>query len=149
MEKSNGAIASMFMKLAWQKKHYNLLNEYVSKDFQYHTTFNERVLNLREYIIFIRTFHEAIPDLELTIEDVLVKDNKVVIQSILIGTIAKPFFGINPSGKLLSFSVVSTFEIEHGKIKVLDTLTDMAGVQRQIKTPIDNDYPIEDYLKDK
>lgn len=146
MEASIETTAKRFIKLAWQKKHYNLLSEYVTKDFQYHTTFNEKVLNIEEYINYIKVFHEAIPDVELTIEDVLVKDNKAVIQSILIGTITKPFFGIEPSGKLLSFSVVSTLEFEHGKIKVLDTLTDMAGVQRQIETPIDNDYPIDDYL---
>lgn len=147
MGKSNESIAKMFIKLTWQTKHFNLLNEYVTKDFQYHTTFNERVLNLKEYIEYVKVFHEAIPDLELTIEDVLVKGDKAVVHSIIIGTITKPFFGIEPSGKLLSFSAMSTMEIENGKIKVLDTLTDMAGVQRQIETPIANDYPIEPYIK--
>jgi len=147
MGKSNEAIAAMFIKLVWQKKHYNLLDQYVTNDFQYHTTFNERVLNLNEYIEYVKVFHEAIPDLELTIEDVLVKDNKAVVHSIIIGTITKPFFGIKPSGKLLTFSAMSTMEMENGKIRVLDTLTDMAGVQRQIETPIANDYPIEPYLK--
>jgi steroid delta-isomerase-like uncharacterized protein len=143
MRRSNEAVATMFLKLAWKKGHLNLLSEYVCKDFQYFTTFNERVLNFFEYVVYVTAFRQAMPDMELTIEDTMVKGSKAIVHSIISGSIQKPFFGLPASDKIITFSAMSTFEIESGKVKSLDSLIDMAGIQRQLTNDINNDFPLE------
>jgi steroid delta-isomerase-like uncharacterized protein len=143
MPRSNETVANTFIKLAWNKGHFNLLNAYVCKDFQYFTTFNERVLNFYEYVVYLSAFRRAMPDLELTIEDTMVKGDKAVVYSIVSGSIQKPFFGLPVSDKIISFSAISTFEIVKGKVKSLDTLIDIAGIERQLSSDISNDFPLE------
>lgn len=136
-------LPSTFIKLAWNKGHFNLLKEYCCKDFQYHTTFNERALNFFEYVVYVNAFRSHMPDLELTIEQVMVKDNTAILHTILSGTIKKPFFGLPASDKLITFAAMSTMEMEHGKVKTLDSIIDIAGIQRQLQSEIDVNYPLE------
>jgi len=83
------------------------------------------------------------PDLVLTIEVVMVKDDKAMVHSILSGTIEQSFFGLPASDKLITFSAISTLEVYNDKVNSLDSMIDIAGIQRQVATPIAMDFPLD------
>jgi len=143
MEREIEKLARNFINLAWNKGQFNLLRQYCTPGFHYHTTFNEQVLGIDEYTAYVKMFRSCMPDLVLTIEDVMVKDDKAIAHSILSGTIEKSFFGLPASDKLITFSAMSTLEVYNDKVNSLDSMIDIAGIQRQVDTPIDMDFPLD------
>ena len=131
-----------FLNLAWNKGQFNLLQQYCSANFRYHTTFNQQILDFGGYVAFVKTFRSCMPDIFLDIEEIMVKDDHAMVHSILFGTIEKPFFGLPVSNKLITSSVISTLNIERGKITSLDSMIDIADIQRQDKSPIAVDFPL-------
>ncbi len=131
-----------FLNLAWNKGQFNLLQQYCSANFHYHTTFNQQILDFGGYVAFVKTFRSCMPDIFLDIEEIMVKDDHAMVHSILSGTIEKPFFGLPASKKLINFSAISTVEIERGKVTSLDSMIDIAGIQRQVNSPIAVDFPL-------
>ncbi len=142
MEREIEKLARNFINLAWNKGQLNLLRQYCTPGFHYHTTFNEQVLGIDGYTAYVETFRRCMPDLVLTIEDVMVKDDKAIVHSILSGTIEQSFFGLPASDKLITFSAMSTLEVYNDKVNSLDSMIDIAGIQRQLVTPIAMDYPL-------
>lgn len=136
-------LARNYINLAWNKGQFNLLRQYCSASFHYHTTFNEQVLDFDAYVAYVKTFRRCMPDLVLIIEDVMVKDDKAIVHSILSGTIEKTFFGLPASDKLITFSAMTTVEVYKDKIQSLDSMIDIAGIQRQVHAPISVDFPLD------
>lgn len=100
------------------------------------------MLDFSGYVAFVKTFRSCMPDLEISIEEVMVKGDNAMVQSILFGTIEKPFFGLPASNKLITSSVISTLNVVSGKIASLDSMIDIAGIQRQVSSPIAVDFPL-------
>jgi len=44
---------------------------------------------------------------------------------------------------LITFSAMSTVEVYNDKVSSLDSMIDIAGIQRQVDTPIDMDFPLD------
>ncbi len=65
-----------------------------------------------------------------------------IAHSFLSGAIEKSFFGLPASDKLITFSAMSTLEVYNDKVNSLDSMIDIAGIQRQVDTPIDVDFPL-------
>ncbi len=143
MKKSVEALAKIFIELGWNKGQYNLLRQYCTDNFHYHTTFNQQILDYAGYVAYVKTFRRCMPDLTLTIEEIMVKGEHAMVHSILSGTIEKPFFGLPASDKLITFSAISTVDVYKGKIKSLDSMIDIAGIQRQVGLDIAIDFPLK------
>lgn len=143
MNKSVETLANIFIDLAWNKGQYNLLRQYCSDNFHYHTTFNQQILDFDGYVAYVKTFRRCMPDLTLTVEEIMVKGDHAMVHSILSGTIEKSFFGLPASDKLITFSAISTVDIYKGKIKSLDSMIDIAGIQRQVGQNIAVDFPLK------
>jgi steroid delta-isomerase-like uncharacterized protein len=137
------ALSRKFINLAWNEGTFNLLQQYCTSDFHYHTTFNEQVLGFSGYVAFVKTFRRCMPDIELVIEEVMVKGEHAMVHSILSGTIQKPFFGLPASPKLITFSAISTLDIYRNKVSSLDSMIDIAGIQRQVDGPIAVNFPLD------
>ncbi len=143
MPKSIESLTRTFINLTWNKGHFSLLKQLCVPDFHYHTTFNERVLDFDAYVAYVKTFRNCMPDIELMIEDVMVKENRAMVHSILSGTIKKPFFGMPASDKLIAFSAITTVDVRQGRIESLDSMIDISGIQRQVGSPIAVDQPLK------
>ncbi len=83
------------------------------------------------------------PDVQLIIEKIVVKGELAMVHSVLSGTIEKPFFGLPASPKLITVNAISTLEIYGGKVDSLDTMIDIAGIQRQVNTSIEVNFPLD------
>jgi predicted ester cyclase len=75
----------------------------------------------------------AIPDLQVTVNDVIVEGNKVVARLTYAGTHATPFFaGIPPTGRKFSFGTIDIWRLEEGKFAEHWDQVDFAGLQRHL-----------------
>jgi predicted ester cyclase len=65
---------------------------------------------------FASMFREAIPDLSVSIDDVIAAGDKVVTRVTWQGTQKGPLFGADPTGKRLQFTGIDIVQIEGGKL---------------------------------
>jgi steroid delta-isomerase-like uncharacterized protein len=80
----------------------------------------------------VTTFHKAIPDLQIDIEDAFAVNDKVVLRYAARGTQTGPYYDIPASGKQVTARGITVFRVVDGKINTEWTEYDRLGVLRQI-----------------
>ena len=75
----------------------------------------------------------AMPDIQVTVHDVIASGDKVVARVTYSATHTTPFFaGIAPTGKTISLGTIDIWRIENGKFAEHWDQVDFAGLQRQL-----------------
>jgi predicted ester cyclase len=75
----------------------------------------------------------AIPDLQITVHDVIASGDKVVARITYSGTHTTPFFaGIAPTGRKFTLGTIDIWRVEAGKFAEHWDQVDFAGLQRQL-----------------
>ena len=139
---NNKNIILQHLNMSWNKGELEDLKNHLSDCFYYKTTFTDEILNGEQYIRFIETLRDAIPNLSVDVEMVMSDDNHVMTQVSFIGEVTKSIYGIPASNRLITFPAISIWEIENNKIISLDTLIDITGVSRQIGSPVSPQMPL-------
>jgi len=81
----------------------------------------------------VQDIRQAMPDLEVVIEECIAEGNKVVTWSTLIGTIEKPAFGYPPSDKVLSISAMAFWTLTpSNEIQEICTMFDVESFRAQL-----------------
>lgn len=74
----------------------------------------------------------AFPDLQATIEDVIVEGDKVAVRGTVRGTHRGELMGIPPTGKQVTVTLIDINRIENGKLAERWGEADMLGMMQQI-----------------
>ncbi len=119
--------------LTWNRGHLALAEHLHSKDFLYKSSFIGRPLGSAEFLDMVRKIRQAMPELEVVVEECLAEGNRVVTWSTLIGTIAQPAFGYPPSDKVLSISAMAFWTITPTQqVQEICTMFDMESFRAQL-----------------
>lgn len=119
--------------LTWNRGHLALAEHLHSKDFLYKSSFIGRPLGSAEFLDMVRQIRQAMPELEVVVEECLAEGNRVVTWSTLIGTIAQPAFGYPPSDKVLSISAMAFWTITPTQqVQEICTMFDMESFRAQL-----------------
>jgi steroid delta-isomerase-like uncharacterized protein len=90
------------------------------------------VHSLSEYKQGMAAFHTAFPDLEFTIEDEIAEQNKIAVRWTLRATHLGEYQGRPPSGKPVTVTGISIFQIANGKIEEITVNMDRLGQFQQL-----------------
>ncbi len=132
MSSENKSLVEKHVDLSWNKGKFGLLQQIVAKGFRYQTTFKEGFRDFDGYVEYVEDIRRAVPDLEVTIEEMMAEDDKVITFSTFCGSFNKPLFGMPANGKVIAFSAASVWTIYRGKVIEQTTMVDLAGLQRQL-----------------
>jgi len=143
-------IARDFLKFSWGEGDFDALRRLAVPQFYYQTTFNENILDIDQYIGFVSTFRKTMPELILDIEESMSDGGRVMTYVSFSGSVEQPFYGIPPTSKIITFPAVSLWNIENNKVKTLNTLIDISGVERQLGVTLSPSQPldVDDLLED-
>jgi steroid delta-isomerase-like uncharacterized protein len=78
------------------------------------------------------TFHNAFPDFNVTVEDMVAERDKVVARLTIRGTHKGEFMGIAPTGKQVAIEVIDITRVAEGKIVERWGQADMLGMMQQL-----------------
>ena len=132
MSAENKALIEKHIDLSWNKGKYGLLQQIVAKGFRYQTTFKDGFRDFDGFVEYVESIRHAVPDLEVSVEEIMSEDNKVITFSTFCGSFNKPLFGIPSNGKIIAFSAASVWIIYRGKVIEQTTMVDLAGLQKQL-----------------
>lgn len=119
--------------LSWNKGYLALVEQLHSKDFLYKSSFVGHPLGSAAFTQMIQDIRQAMPDLQVVIEECIAEGNKVVTWSTLIGTIEKPALGYPPSDKVLSISAMAFWTLSpSNEIQEICTVFDMESFRSQL-----------------
>ncbi|MNF35110.1 SnoaL-like polyketide cyclase [compost metagenome] len=119
--------------LSWNKGRLALAEQLHSKDFLYKSSFVGHPLGSAAFAQLIQDIRQAMPDLQVVIEECIAEGNKVVTWSTLIGTIEKPAMGYPPSDKVLSIAAMAFWTLTPGnEIQEICTMFDMESFRSQL-----------------
>ncbi len=77
------------------------------------------------------SFLNAFPDLQVTVEDMIAEGDKVVAFKTLTGTHRGTHLGVPPTGKRVTYQIISIYRIKDGKITAYWGLQDELSLKRQ------------------
>jgi steroid delta-isomerase-like uncharacterized protein len=80
----------------------------------------------------VKLFRTAFPDLHFDIEDQIAEGNKVVTRMNVHGTHQGDFQGMPPTGKRITFSAISIWELADGKLLQERVNWDALGAMQQL-----------------
>jgi steroid delta-isomerase-like uncharacterized protein len=126
-------IVAQHIALSWNKGRLALAEQLHSPDFIYKSAFVSHPLNSAGFAKLITDVREAMPDVEVLIEECIGEDNKVVTWSTMLGTISKPAFGFPPSDKVLSIAAMAFWTFNpSNQIEEICTIFDMESFRTQM-----------------
>lgn len=91
------------------------LDELIAPDFVYHTS-TQQIRGLEIMKQGIMEELQSFPDLHVTIEDIMAEGEKVCVRLRETATHKTPFRGLAPTGKKLTYTVMTIWRIVEGKV---------------------------------
>lgn len=125
------------IELSWNKGRLALAEQLQSRYFSYRNSFIGQSVDSAAFSRIVREIRSAMPDLEVVVDECLTEGNKVVTSSTLFGTLTKPAFGYQPSGKILSVAIMSIWTLAPcGSIEEINSPFDLQSVRHQLGTDL-------------
>lgn len=90
------------------------------------------VHSLAEYKQGMTAYHTAFPDLQFTVEDEIAEGNKIAVRWTLRATHLGEYQGRPPTGKAITVTGISIFQIADGKIQDITVNMDRLGQAQQL-----------------
>ncbi|NTW01686.1 MAG: ester cyclase [Oscillochloris sp.] len=131
----NNKIATRFFEAVWNRGDFSALDEYVAPDAIDHSTVGGKDKAERGSASFrqiVGMFRNAMPDIKLTIDDMIYVGDKVVHRWHLTGTDKGGVMGMPPSNKSLTFSGTTIVRMADGKIVERWANVDELGLLQQL-----------------
>ena len=111
---TNKAIVRRYREQVFNKRRTDLFEEFLVENYQIHGAGIKPGLEAaKEWYAIIGA---AFPDMQLTVEDMIAEEDKVVVRSAFSGTHQGELFGIPATGKRVTQTLVTIFRLAKGEI---------------------------------
>jgi steroid delta-isomerase-like uncharacterized protein len=117
---------------SWNTGDLTIMDEIIAKDFVNHYPFDPNVCDLESYKKFITECRIGMPDIQVTIEDMIAEGDRLACRWECSGTHQVDFFGIPASGKKATWTGVTIYRFDSGKIVEAWWAEDALGMLQQL-----------------
>jgi len=131
MFRETGKTIQFFIEEVFNKGNFSVLEEVIHPEYRYSSPEGqlEGIDQLRD---FIQGLRQGFPDLNLSIDDLFVAENKVCTRFTLTGTHQGEYMGIRATGKVIKVTGVVISRFTDGKIIEEWETLDMLGLFQQL-----------------
>jgi steroid delta-isomerase-like uncharacterized protein len=127
------SVVRRFFSEAWNSKDLTLVDELISPSYVGHDVVLSHAERGPNRIKRIMTaFQTAFPDLQVTVEDVVIQGKKEVVRWTARGTHQGTFMNIAPTGKQIVVSGTDIGRVANGQIQEMWSNWDGLGLMRQL-----------------
>ncbi|MFC5410232.1 ester cyclase [Larkinella bovis] len=129
----NQQLIETYFKAVWNEGDLDSLDNLLTADYRNHSASipnpQPGPAGLKPIVAAMR---HAFPDLQYTIQDLIVTPNNVVARVVMSGTQTGDFFGIPPTNRTVEVAQINIERIRDGKIAEHWRLTDELALMRQL-----------------
>jgi steroid delta-isomerase-like uncharacterized protein len=112
----NKATVRRYLEEAWNQKNLGILDQLTASDYARYISGQASPLDREGQKQRIASFHQALPDVHLTLEDLIAEGDRVVFRITLRGTHSGTLMGVPPTGKQVTISAFDIARLADGKI---------------------------------
>jgi predicted ester cyclase len=127
VEQQNLKVISEFVEQFWNKNDFTCTDQFLSEDYQELSYQSTEGLKR-----FAATILESFPDRGYIVEDIMAKDDKVLVRMNVKGTHKGMFFGTAPTGNTIDVTLYRQYRVVDGKITEHRGWIDMVTMWSQI-----------------
>ena len=129
----NKATFRRYVEEGWAKGNVEVADEVFAEGYVAHQPDgSEEKRGPEDVKQFLRQYREAFPELQITLEDQIAEDDKVVTRWSSLGTHRGEFRGIAPTGNEVSLTGMGIFRFSEGKVVESWDNFDQLGMLRQL-----------------
>ena len=130
---TNKAIVSRYIEQVWNNGRQDLVEEFFAEDIVEHGIENLPGMNGRDSLkTIIGMIRNGLPDINLTLNDVIAEGDKVVTQWSYTATHQGELMGIPATGKQLALSGAAVYRLVNARIVELWNYADNLSLMQQL-----------------
>ena len=133
-------LVEVFYHQVWNKADEHRARDILSKDFRFRGSLGPEKHGQDGFIEYMHSIHEALGDYTCIIEDLVVTNNAVAAKMIFRGRHRARFFGIEPTGREISWAGAAFFTIKDERINSLWVLGDIDSVKQQLGVDVSGSF---------
>lgn len=126
-------VVRQHIEMSWNRGHLALVEQLHSRDFIYKSSFAGQSLDSASFSRLVQEIRQAMPDLQVVIEECIGEGNKIFTWCTMLGTITRPAFGYPASDRVLSISAMAFWTLNHNnEVQEICTMFDMETFRAQL-----------------
>lgn len=130
---TNKAIVSRYIEQVWNNGRLDLIEEFFDEDIVEHGIPSLPGMNRRESLkAVLGVGRNALPDIKLTLQDVIAEGDKVVARWTMKATHEGELMGVPATGKQLTQSGAAIYRLSNARIVELWNFPDNLGLMQQL-----------------
>jgi steroid delta-isomerase-like uncharacterized protein len=126
------AITHRFYSEVFNQGKLELIDELIADDFVEHEEMPGMPTDKRAPRMFIGMMREAFPDINATVEDMVVEGNTVAVRARMSGTHKGEFMGIPPTGNKFDIQAMDVIRYRNGQVCAHWGVTDSLTMMQQL-----------------
>jgi predicted ester cyclase len=132
-DERNRAVVVRYFEEIWNQGRLGVCDELVAPDYVNHSaSLPDLPPGPRGLKPIVAAMRRAFPDLQYTIEDMVLGAEKAAVRTTLRGRHTGDFFGVAPTGRYVEVQQLQIEHLREGQIVAHWRLTDELGLQRQL-----------------
>lgn len=112
----NKALIGQFYEQIWRQGNLNAIHDLCAAGFCHYDSVGRDTHDLASFKQYVAATYAALPDLDVTLSDLIAEGDQVVVHWTLHGTHQGTCLGIAPTGKHVDLQGVSIYRIAGGQI---------------------------------
>ena len=128
----NKSIVRRWVEEGWNKGNMAIVDQIYAPNFTQHEPAPETIKNSEALKHYVNAYLTAFPDLNLSIEDLIAEEDKVVWRFKSSGHQNGPFMGIPATGKTGNITGIVIFRLENSRIVEAWVNIDALGLLQQL-----------------
>lgn len=129
---NNKSVIRTHLQQMWHEGDMTIAEDICAENLAYHDPASTSVISLESYITYINNVRQAFPDLKYLVYDMIGDDNKILVRWRFEGSHKGEIRGINATGRRVSFTGMSLYTVEGGKITEAWVNWDTYGYLQQL-----------------
>jgi steroid delta-isomerase-like uncharacterized protein len=125
----NKALIGRFYEQIWNQGTLNGMDDLCAAGFCHYDSVGRDTHDLASFGQYVEATYAALPDLDVTLSELIAEGDKVVVHWTLCGTHQGTCLGIEPTGKRVELEGVSIYRIADGRIAESSVFRDRLDLQ--------------------
>jgi steroid delta-isomerase-like uncharacterized protein len=128
----NKALVRLYIEEAWNKGNVSVIDDLMSENYTRHVSGCPAPLTRESHKKRILQIHRALPDVTMTIEDMVADEDRVASRVTLRGTQRDTFMGIPATGRQVTVTGIDIARVVDGKVVEHWAEMDTLGLIKQL-----------------
>jgi steroid delta-isomerase-like uncharacterized protein len=130
---ANEAKTRSYFQELWNQRNLDVIDDWIAPEYVGHySAFPEELQGVEGFRRMVQELLEAVPDLQMTVEEVIARDDMVVTRFTARGTHQGELQGFAPTGVRVTFAGIGIERYADGKCVEEWVISDDTGLARQI-----------------